>query len=227
MGAPTQVSAEASGKLRLLTARLEVEARKIEQAADKVPRRLLRDLALKAEIGRARTLARILAAMPLRPFHCDGRSVAFRYLKPLPAVPAAAGAEAEAPDGQPCVAVFAVLVNSAGRPRMSREPFGACFTRHALGRLLDRSGMRADPVQAMLTAHDELAALGAQRGAETFGQRDFLLPCGGGCFSGRPRKIGSRQSPLFVARTWIDVDMTGADQSERLAEWHRLADQAA
>lgn len=224
--APT-ISAEARGRLRLLVTQLENDARRIERAADALPRRMLRDLALKSEIGRARTLARILAMMPVPPFHSDGRRLAWRYLKPTARVPAAAGAPDQAADEQACVTMYAVLVNSGGRPRVSVEPFGAAFTRHCLGRLLDRSGMRADPVDAMFAAHDELARLGAEQGAETFGQADFLVPAAGGAFSATPRRVGARQSPLAVCRTWFDADMVHADQAVRLAAWREITDQAA
>jgi hypothetical protein len=109
---------------------------------------------------------------------------------------------------------------------MSREPFGACFTRHALGRLLDRSGMRGDPIAAMFAAHDALAALPVPEGAAIFDRADFLVPAAGGCFSAAPRVIGARKSPLAVCRTWFDDDALHADQAAHVAAWRRT-DRAA
>ena len=224
--APRPLSSEARGRLRELWVRLENDARRVERAADALPKVLLRALAFKAEIGRARTLARILAAVPIAPFHCNGRSVVFRYLRPVARVPAAAGEPDKVADEQPAIVMFAVLLNGAERPRMTREPFGAAFTRHAIGRLLDRSGMRVDPVAAMLEAHSALAALALPEGEAIFDRADFLVPAAGGCFSAAPRVIGARKSPLAVCRTWFDADALHADQAAHVAAWHRT-DRAA
>jgi hypothetical protein len=224
--APRPLSTEARGRLRELWVRLENDALIAERAADALPVRLLTALEKKAEVGRVRTLAHVLRAMPIRPLYSDGRSLCFRYLKPMSTVPAAAGAPGGVADDQPCIVIWAVLLNAAGRPRMSREPFGACFTRHALGRLLDRSGMRGDPIAAMFAAHDALAALPVPEGAAIFDRADFLVPAAGGCFSAAPRVIGARKSPLAVCRTWFDDDALHADQAAHVAAWRRT-DRAA
>jgi hypothetical protein len=220
IGAP--ISAEARGRLRELWMRLENDARRVERAAISLPKPMLRDLAKKAPLGAERTLARILAAMPLRPFYCDGRSVAFRYLFPVSAVPAADGGAPAGADGQPAIVVKAVLINAGGgRPRMTRELFGTCFTKHAIGRLLDRSGMRADPTEAMFAAHAALLALGPiMGGALLDGRREIPLPAAGGAFLAAARRVGrDGRWPLCVARTWLDGGQLHDDQAARVAAW--------
>jgi hypothetical protein len=220
------ISAEARGRLRVLVALLENDARRIEAATDKLPGRLLRDFERKGHVGAHRALMRVLAGVPIRPFYSEGRSLAFRYLAPAPVIPAAAGMPVDQADQQPAVLVKIVMLNAGGgRPRMTREPFGIGYTTHALGRLLDRSTFSADPVAAMFEAHDALLVLPPVEGARIFDRAELPVPAAGGAFLTSPRRIGAAEAPLAVARTWINRDLLRDEQDAHLATWRTLVDQ--
>jgi hypothetical protein len=219
------ISSEARGKLRLVMARIEDDARKVEAATDRIPLPLLRDIALKGRVGAARSLARVLAVMPLRPFYSERGSVGFRYLAPAPEVPPAVGAVAADADQQASVVATIIMLNAGGgRPRLSREPFGAAFTTHALCRLLERSGFSVDPVQAMFEAHDALLALDPVAGALIFDRERLLVPTQSGGFIMSPRRVGAWASPVAVARTWLDAGQLRDDQDTDLVRWRQLLD---
>jgi hypothetical protein len=63
--------------------------------------------------------------------------------------------------------------------------FGAAFSAHSLGRLLDRTGFQSDPVKAMHAAHDALLALPVEEGSRLFDLPGFPLPAGRVHFSRR------------------------------------------
>jgi hypothetical protein len=162
--------------------------------------------------------------MPFPPFHDVAGALCWRFLKPLPTVPPARGAAPDVLDKQPCVAARGVMCNSAGR-RISVEPFGACFTAHALGRLLDRSGFAADPVAAMWQCHDQLILLGGQEGAQLFALDSVLVPAfNGGAFLCSPRTVGQSDAPMMVCRTWLSGDQLRTGQAANVHLWQRFVE---
>jgi hypothetical protein len=134
------------------------------------------------------------------------------------ALPRANSAEA----ARPGFVVMGLLTCPGGRPR-APETFGVAFTAHAIGRLLDRSGFRADPVAAMLEAHGALTHLDPEDGERIYDlQTTVELPAAGGAFLTTPGRFGPRETPLAIARTWVDGDQLHADQAGKLAKWRAL-----
>ena len=86
-------------------------------------------------------------------------------LVPVAALPVAPGAEAEAP--RPGLVMMGVIAGMKKAPCRAHL-FGAAFSAHSLGRLLDRTGFQSDPVKAMHAAHDALLALPAEEGNRLF-----------------------------------------------------------
>jgi hypothetical protein len=225
MAPPVSVSVEARGRLRVLWAQLEAEACRIETAAYNVPRPWLVAAARKGKVGAARAMARIVAGMPVQPFFSERGIAAFRYLKPVAEVPAAIGGEFDSGDQQQAIVMQAVLINSGRVGRLSREPFGAIFTFHALGRLLDRSGFAADPIAAMFEAHDALLVLPPTEGRKVLDLQHVRLPAAGGAFLATIRHVGTGEAPLVVARTWLSQDQLRDDQAADVSLWHDLIEQ--
>jgi hypothetical protein len=197
----------------------DADAKRIEAAADRLPPGLARDILRKGKVGSARAMARVLAGLPVHPFHHRGHELAFRYLKPGKDVPPAIDAPVEMRDAQASIAVWGILVNAGGRSRISREPFGVCFTAHALGRLLDRSCFAADPTEAMLEAHNALIALGPVEGSQAFNLDDLPVPACNGAFLTSPRRIGPQESPLAVARSWLAGDQLRGGTAASVSMW--------
>jgi hypothetical protein len=222
---PVSVSVEAKGRLRVLFAQLEADACRIESAADKVPRPLLAAAARKGKVGAARAMTRIFAGMPVQPFHAERRIAAFRYLKPVDGVPAAIDGQFHAGDQQQAIVMQAILINARRTGWLSSEPFGASFTFHALGRLLDRSGFSADPIAAMFETHDALLVLPPTEGRKIYDLQHVRLPAAGGAFLASIRHVGTGEAPLVIARTWLDRDQLRADQAADISAWRELAEQ--
>jgi hypothetical protein len=214
MSLPLPLSTEARAQLRKLFARVECEARQIEAAADALPKRLLRAAAWKRGAERREAMAAIVAALALRPFLCTDRAAGFRYLA---ASRVATGEATSAAETQPAIMVRAIFINSGGRPGLRRETFWTCFTRHALGRLLDRSGLVVDPTAAMLAADDVMTRLVLAEGAGVFLMPEILLPTLAGMFIATPRRAGRERLPLAIARSWIGMDQAHDDQLVRVA----------
>jgi hypothetical protein len=227
MSPPVSVSVEARGRLRVIFAQLDADACRIEAAAARLPRKQLVAAALKGKVGSERAMSRIFAGMPLQPFHYERRSAAFRYLKPLPAVPEAVGTSGDIADQQPAIVMQALLIN-AGRAGLLRcEPLGAAFTFHALARLLDRSAFSADPIASMFEAHNALLLLPPVEGRQVFKLERVPLPAAGGAFLASIRHVGAGDSPLAVCRTWIDRDQLRTEQAADISAWHNLIEQTA
>jgi hypothetical protein len=166
--APQQLlSNETRGLLRVLFARVEADGRRVERAVDKIPTRVLRDVARKGKVGAS-------------------------------------------------IVVRGIFVNTDGRPGIRNENFWLCVTRHAIGRLLDRSRGKVDVVQALYSAHDRVMGLAmSDAGQAGFATPDVLVPSAGGMFIAQCRRIGPRQTITAIARTWVDDGQAYDDQLER------------
>ena len=117
---------------------------------------------------------------------------------------------------------MALVLNGPGARGFAIQSFGLDISRHALGRLLDRSLFRADPRAAIVEAHDAMLALAPDEGAKLFKLSRFLLPAGAGCFSVTPRSMET--GPMAVARTWLHSDQLFADQARDASTWDQLLD---
>lgn len=205
--APTLISTEARRRLRLLSAELRAHASRIELAAQRVPEDLTRDARRKFSKGAAQAVDRIVRTIPAQLLLRDGRSAAWRYLRPTP--------EHRAID------VMVMLLNAYGKPGLRKQQFGLSVTYHALGRVLDRSVMMGDPVRAIFEAHDALLVLEPTDGDKLFELQSFLLPADRGSFVVVPDRADN-DLPMAVARTWLDADQLFPDQEAHVAAWGRL-----
>ena len=202
------LSAEARGRLRVLWAQLEVDADRIEAAARRVPPALARDA--RRAFGRRAdaALAHIVDSIPVLPIARDRRTAAWRYMRPVGDARRSA------------VRVMALLLNAHGLPGLSMQAFGLEVSRHALGRLLDRSQFRADPVRAVLEAHASLLNLTPAEGDRLFSLPAFPLPAERGAFL--VSLNGAEDRPMALARTWIDGDQLFDDQQKHIDNWSIL-----
>ena len=204
--APPTVSTEARRRVRLLCAELKTEAARIELVARRIPAELARDARCKFSKGAGQAVRRIVAAIPASPLLCNHRSASWRYLRP-------------APERQ-TVDVMLLRLNGDGEPGLRWKPFGLTVSQHALGRLLDRSQMGADPAQAVLAAHDALLALEPADGYRLFALPKFLLPTKYGAFLVSP--CSTDDTPMAIARSWIHADQHYDDQQRDADAWTRL-----
>lgn len=164
-----------------------------------------------------RALDALVARMPLAPYARARRTLVWRFLQPIEALPGALHA-------QPGVVMQAILVGALERPGLAVEPFGIAFAAHALGRLFDRGGPAVDPITAMLAAHDALVALGLIEGAQVYALPSVTLPAAGGAFLATPRRVGPTAAPLAVCRSWVSGDQLRTDQDATVAAWRGLLD---
>jgi hypothetical protein len=219
------VSAEARGRVRLLWASLEADAARMEAAINRVPQKTRNPTTWKGRVGTERAIQRIVAAMPVAPELRGPQMVLWRYLAPVVALPTVDDADAE--PTRPGFIVKAIIAGRRMRP-CRPELFGAAFTVHAVGRLLDRSAFRADPTSAMLEAHAALAAVAPMDGDKLFDLDNLEMPAADGAFLATPCRIGPEESPLAVARTWVSTGQTHPQQDRHLAAWTEfLADPVA
>jgi hypothetical protein len=119
----------------------------------------------------------------------------------------------------------AILINARRSGRLSSEPFGASFTFHALGRLLDRSGFAADPIAAMFETHDALLVLPPPEGRKMYELQRVRRPAAGGAFLATIRHVGKGEAPLVVARTWLGRDQLRDDQAADISAWREMVEQ--
>jgi hypothetical protein len=213
------VSNEARGRLRPLLAALEAKAARIASAVARLPPGLKNEALLKGQVGSARAISKIVDAIPAAPDWREPTMALWRFLKPVPSLPSADPNEPP----RPGVVVMAVIAKRRGRP-IRCESFGVAFTAHALGRLLDRSGFQADPVTAMLQAHDALCQLPTEAGAALFDLDRAELPAAGGAFLSLPGRFGQAEAPIAVCRTWVAGDMLLGTQNITMARWRDLLD---
>ena len=212
MGALTHtrpISTEAQGRLRLLYARVGADADRIEAAARRVPKKLRDDVRHKFNRGAEKALAEIARSIPAPLLWNDGRRALWRYL-------------ALAAGGRLGVAVRVLTLDAAGLPGMSTSEFALTVTHHALARLLDRSGFAADPVQAVLQAHDALKDLDAEEATRLFALGEFLLPAAKGAFLLSSSPSNENNAPMSTAWTWVSDDQMYADQERYAAMWAQL-----
>jgi hypothetical protein len=212
------ISAQARGQLRRLFSNLVDDASRIGTAVASIQPSLVTDLQRKGGKGADRARSRLIAKINLPPLASDQRSLAWRFLKPVTALPTD---DRSAPP-RPGVLVQALLLGYSDRPRKAIEPFGLAITLHALGRLLDRSSFAEDPVKAIWNAHDALLALPSEEGSQLFKVANPSLPTGQGAFMARCEYLGRQRSPLAVARTWLPMDMLRDDQDAEMAAWRKL-----
>jgi hypothetical protein len=219
--ASVPVSAEARGRTRAMCAALDATATRIGAGISRLPLRATNPACWKGPIGTARALDRIAGAMPVPP-DLRGPAVAiWRYLAPVSTLPSMD------PDETPKPGVVVMAVIARRRGRMVRcESFGAAYTLHAIGRLLDRSGFRADPIAAMMESHNALTVLPTHEGTQIFDLRNVELPAAGGAFLASPGRFGPDAAPLAIARTWVAGTMTFPQQDRHLEAWRELLESA-
>lgn len=211
------IGAEARGRRRLLFRQLaESAARLDELCRSGRAQELAPAWAFKRRKGRLRAQKQLVALFdPLARL----RLVTDTYLGWLYLEPGAGAVQDDDPEDpgirQECIAARALLVGlPPGKARAGS--IVTCrwtveFTQHAVGRLLERSP-KADPVEAMMAAHDALMRVGTNVPTETFWSEFWVPSRGWGAFACRPL-IGRIDDPpdtriVYVrARTWFDSDM--------------------
>jgi hypothetical protein len=213
------VSTQAAGEVRRLRARLKADADGLVKAAVALPAMWVAAAALKGNAGSARAWQRILAAMPVVPtvFDVRRRVAVWRLLRPCSSM----YLQNDGAGAAPGVAVTALIIGLCrGKPTVDEAPWSLSFSDHALARLRDRTVYKADLVETMLSAHDDL--LGASREcAETvMDARDWALPGGPGAFLATVLAMRYRTDDaivLIAAGTWISDSMLAPDQEAQVA----------
>ena len=198
------VSAAATGQVRQLCQQLAAEAAQIIAAAEALPPAMVRAALSKNPIRCRQGMRHVERAMPIRPVWVGQRGYAWRFLRPL----------------GDTIEVQAVLLGAKNRPAVSIESFGLNCCRHAIGRLLDRTGFVADPVRALFEAHDALMRLEPDDGRQVFDLPALPLPAAGGCFLTVREPLDDR--PMLSARTWIAADQRYRDQDQSMEIWARF-----
>ena len=201
------VSREAHGRIRLLHRALAADADRIADAIEALPPAMVR-AALSKEIRSRAALRHVIQRMPASLVWQAPRQAGWRFLAPVE------------PDD---VEMRVVLLGAVNRPSVCVESFGLRFSRHALGRLLDRTSLRADPIAAMLGAHDHLLGLDPREGNRIFELPKILIPAAQGAFVAEPSARSGNNPPLASCRTWISSDETFPDQDRILVAWQDLA----
>jgi hypothetical protein len=102
------------------------------------------------------------------------------------------------------------------------QTFGAAYSCHSIGRLLDRSNFRADPEMAMFESHAALTHVPEDEGHQLFDLKNAQMPAAGGVFLASPGRFGPTASPLLIGRTWLSSDMLYHDQARDLVAWQKL-----
>ncbi len=214
------ISPEARGRIRLLISHLETQSRAINRGFSQIPAAYLNCPRWKGKTGATRAIEKIARAMPIPPDLRSSDGILWRWLQPV--------AQLLVDDEIPCPGIM-VMTIFAGRKRKACtiETFGAGFTLHAIGRLLDRSGFKADPVAAMCESHNALVALSSVEGRQFFALASAELPAGGGAFLATPHHLGSNEAPVAICKTWVSGGQTFPDQDANLAAWHTLISSGA
>lgn len=197
--------------------RLDTEADALAKAASKLSPEVVAALAFKGAPGRMRALHRILASMPSPPTFIDsaGRYVCWRYFRPQATV--LVGDE----DKQDSALIVSALVIglARGRPTRYEMPWGLIVSSHALGRLLQRTGFKANLVSTMVEAHSALIAAPAGVGQTMVDEADWAVPTVGGAFLTTVRLLNdtSEAIALLTAKTWIEDDRLKPNQRAQCA----------
>jgi hypothetical protein len=115
------ISIQAKGQLRILWAEVEAEAAEMTAAIKRVPLKVRTPSTWKGRTGARRALERICAAMPKPPDRREPGLIVWRFLRPVPTIPIAVGADPDPP--QPALVVMAIV--AARRSSVCRvQPFG-------------------------------------------------------------------------------------------------------
>lgn len=211
------VCAQARGEVRQLRHRLGTEADTLAKAASKLSPEVVAVLAFKGSAGRMRALQRILASMLARPTFIDNadRYVCWRYFRPQATV--LVGDE----DKQDSALIVSALVIglARGRPTRYEMPWGLVINSHALGRQLQRTDFKADPVTTMLEAHNALLAAPAGVAQTMVDEVDWAVPAAGGAFLTTVRLVDhdGEAIALLTANTWIGDDWLKPNQRAQCA----------
>jgi hypothetical protein len=88
---------------------------------------------------------------------------------------------------------------SRGKAVRVEGPWGLAISTHALCRLLDRTAFRADPIAAMLEAHDMLLGASADCGTTVLTEREWAVPAGPGGFLATVRGV---KLPPTMRSSW-------------------------
>ena len=203
MGTP--ISNSARGQLRQLWRSLRTDADLVIGVATSLPAPMVQ-AALRKGVGASKAMGRILDRMP-PPIQCSPRQAVWRLLIPA------------GEDEPPSIAVQAILLGARNRPAICIEPFGLLVTRHALARIIDRSGGTVDPVAATIEAHNRLLALSPEDGEKLFQLQQLLLPAGPGVFLVSPRPRSGHEGPSAICKTWVSNDHLWDNQSRDVAAW--------
>jgi hypothetical protein len=202
---PLHVSAQARGLVRQLRQRLHADARAIAAAAERIPDDVIAAAAFKGKAGADRAWSRILAAMPSPPFRLDRDHHArlWRFLQPVEAV-------LDTPDGR-----------NRGRAVRRVGPWGLSVTDHALARLLERTAYRAEPVAAILEAHDMLLDASSNTANALLAARQWAIPAGPGALLCTVRSLSDDGDAdalvLLTAETWVSGDQLRPQQVAQVA----------
>jgi hypothetical protein len=216
--AALSISVEARGRTRQLLRDLEASGSEMRRRLARVPGKLLCGQDWKGLTGARRAMDRIVAIVGQPPDLRNPKFLIYRFLDVIETVP---GDPPEA--SQRCIVVRGLVAGSKF-PRQGGDLFGCAATGHAVGRLFERSGFNADPVQAILAAHDALLCLQPAEVSQIFALSEVVLPAAGGVWLARPRIVGAHASPLTICRTWVPRDQLHAQQEASLAAWAQLLD---
>ncbi len=214
------VGNQAAGQVRILRAQLRAEANALAGAAWRISPDIIADAAFKGRPGARRAWARIDAAMPCRPLQDrpQDRLAIWRLFRPAGPILARDDGTLQGDDA--VVASWLAIGRGRGRAVREEGPWGLSFTSHALGRLLERTSFRGDPVTTMLAAHDALLAAPAAAARTMLDERLWALPAGPGAFLVTMRGLGTAEGDAIVlatAETWIADDQLWPDQEAQIA----------
>lgn len=205
------IGAEARGRRRVLFRQLGEEAARLrENSRSDRAMELTKAWIAKRGKGRQRAQQHLVALFG------SPRLITENYLGWLFLAPAGAGVQGEDPYDpgitQDCIAACILLAGVLpGRARregsITHFRWNLEFSEHAVGRLLERSP-KADPVEAMIGAHDALRRAGADIPPEKF-LTEYWVPGGKwGAFACRPLTGTTDDIGTYYvrARTWLDAD---------------------
>jgi hypothetical protein len=214
-------SREAIGQVRRLRERLNTEAARLVAAAAKLPEAWVAAVAFKGNAGSDRAWARILGAMPSPPIAMDRqrRTALWRLLRPSDSLFNRTDG-GTAPITPYVVCSYLLVGLSRGKAVREEGPWGLATSTHALCRLLDRTGFRADPVAAMVEAHDTLLSASAECGRTVLAEREWAVPAGPGGFIATVRGVKLPPDDAIIlacAGTWVSKDQLFDNQLAQVA----------
>jgi hypothetical protein len=218
----TPISSEARGRIRMLLGALEADAKHITTALGKLPLTVRNPSCWQGKIGAERAIEKLARALPIKPEIRNASGACWRFLQPVAELPGVAEQEG----GSPRAGVVVTAILAARRGGLIRaQSFGAGFTVHALGRLLDRSNFKADPAAAMLESHAALAALDPAEGRRVFELPTIELPAWSGAFLASPARCADG-APIWLSLTWVAGSQTYPQQDRHLEAWRTLLEAA-